>query len=413
VNEFVRWIWWRPARIVGLVGLALGLAMTFVDGVPLDLEVYRTGGATVLSDPASLYRGPGDQFPFTYPPLAALLFTPLSLLPGRVAASLLTAVSLLCLLRVTQLIARRLPGLARWNTDNWLVAIALGGLLLEPVWRTRSFGQINLVLMWLVVEAILGPKSRSGGWIVGVVAGVKLTPAVFGLYYLARRDWRSIRQLVLGFAGTIALGFLVLPTAASQFWFEMVMDAERVGAVGYTMNQSVNGALWRALGPGGSSMAWLLITAGMLGLAWATIRGFARAGYPAHGLITCAVFGLLASPISWSHHWVWVVPMLLVLADAALGSRREPAAAGLAVAWLAATASSVLWRLPAGEGVEYAVPIAVKALSSVYVLLGVLTLFWLWRASRSYSTVDVRSSGTGARRPDQTLVDGNDAGGRP
>ena len=218
--------------------------------------------------------------------------------------------------------------------------------------------------------------------------------------------------MVLGFAGTIAVGFLVLPTAANQFWFETVMDAERVGAVGYTMNQSVNGALWRAFGPGGSSMAWLLITAGMLGLAWATIRGFARAGYPAHGVITCAVFGLLASPISWSHHWVWAVPVLLVLADAALGSRREPAAAMLAVAWLVATASSMLWRLPAGEGVEYSVPIVVKALSDVYVVLGLLTLLWLWRASRRCSTVDVRSAGTEARRPDQTVVDGNDAGRR-
>jgi alpha-1,2-mannosyltransferase len=402
VNAFVRWLWWRPARIVGLVGMALGLAMTFVDGVPLDLQVYRAGGATVLSDPASLYRGPGDQLPFTYPPLAAVLFAPLSLLPGPAAASLLTAVSLLCLLRTTQLIMRRLPGLARWNTDLRLVAIVLGALLLEPVWRTRSFGQINLVLMWLVVEAVLGPKSRSGGWIVGVVAGVKLTPAVFGLYYLARWDWRSNRQVVLGFAATIALGFLVLPTAASQFWSETVMDAERVGAVAYTMNQSVNGALWRALGPGGSSMAWLLIAAVLLGLAWATIRGFERAGYPAHGLIACAVFGLLVSPISWSHHWVWVVPVLLVLADAALGSDRQPAAAGLAVAWLAATASAVLWRLPAGEGVEYAVPIAVKTLSDVYVLLGVLTLLWLWLVSRRCSTVDVRGAGTGERPPDPT-----------
>ena len=398
--HFVQWLWWRPARIVGLVGLALGLAMTFVDGLPLDLEVYRAGGTTVLSDPANLYRTAGDQLPFTYPPLAALLFAPLSLLPGRVAASLLTAVSLLCLLRTTQLVMRRMPGLARWRTDNWLLAIALGALLLEPVWRTRSFGQINLVLMWLVVEAILGPKSRQGGWIIGVVAGVKLTPAVFGLYYLARSDWRSIRQVVLGFAGTIAVGFLVLPTAASQFWLTTVMDASRVGGVGYTMNQSVTGALWRVVGPGGSNLAWLLIAAGLLGLAWVTIREFARAGYPAHGVVTCAVFGLLASPISWSHHWVWVVPILLVLSDAALGGRRDATAAGMAVAWLAATASSVLWRLPTGEGVDDAVPIAVKALSDVYVLLGILTLFWLWRASRRYSTVDLRAAEPRDRQSD-------------
>ena len=180
-----------------------------------------------------------------------------------------------------------------------------------------------------------------------------------------------------------------------------MMDAERVGGVGYTMNQSVTGALWRALGPGGPILAWLLIAAGLLGLAWVTIREFARAGYPAHGVVTCAVFGLLASPISWSHHWVWVVPILLVLSDAALGGRRDATAAGLAVAWLAATASSALWRLPTGEGVDDAVPMAVKALSDVYVLLGMLTLFWLWRASRRYSTVDLRGAEPRDRQPDQ------------
>jgi alpha-1,2-mannosyltransferase len=35
------------------------------------------------------------------------------------------------------------------------------------------------------------------------------------------------------------------------------------------------------------------------------------------GWVTCALTGLLVSPISWDHHWVWIVPVLALLADAA------------------------------------------------------------------------------------------------
>jgi len=50
------------------------------------------------------------------------------------------------------------------------------------------------------------------------------------------------------------------------------------------------------------------------------------------------VTGLLASPISWTHHWVWAVPLLVWLATAAW--RRRSAACALAAAAAAAVFSS-------------------------------------------------------------------------
>jgi alpha-1,2-mannosyltransferase len=34
-------------------------------------------------------------------------------------------------------------------------------------------------------------------------------------------------------------------------------------------------------------------------------------------VVCCAVTGLLVSPFSWTHHWVWVVPLLIGLVTAA------------------------------------------------------------------------------------------------
>ena len=46
------------------------------------------------------------------------------------------------------------------------------------------------------------------------------------------------------------------------------------------------------------------------------------------GWLTCALTGLLVSPISWDHHWVWIVPALALLADAAVRAmRRRPVGA--------------------------------------------------------------------------------------
>ena len=379
------WFWWRPSRILGLVGLALGLLQMFLGGLPLDLKVYLLGGATVVSDPSALYGSSIDRLPFTYPPIAGLFFAPFSLLPAWLAVILLTGGSLLCLLRTLQLVLRQLDGLVCLSSDRSLVLLTLGSLLLEPIWRTWSYGQVNLVLMWLVVEAVLGPKSDRGGWIVGVAAGFKLTPAVFGLYYLGSGNWRSLLRVMFAFAGTVVVGLLLLPSATRQFWTETVRDAERVGGIAYTTNQSVNGALWRLFGQGGWPLLWSALVIGFLALSWVTVRGFADAGEPLPALLTCAVLGLLISPISWSHHWVWAIPLLLFLANRVIGRPRDKGAVALAVAWLVATGSSIISILPAGEGVEYTLSPELKAISDTYPLLGMASLFWLWRASQNSS----------------------------
>jgi alpha-1,2-mannosyltransferase len=59
---------------------------------------------------------------------------------------------------------------------------------------------------------------------------------------------------------------------------------------------------------------------------WA-MRRVLRAGEPMLALICVALFGLVVSPVSWSHHWVWMLPAVLV--TAVLAWRRRSVALGM------------------------------------------------------------------------------------
>src|SRR5206468_3062170 len=74
------------------------------------------------------------------------------------------------------------------------------------------------------------------------------------------------------------------------------------------------------------------------------VRRFHRAGQPVEALLVSAFFGLLVSPVSWSHHWVWAVPLIIVL----LARSSRVAAAAVAVVFT----SCVLLAMRNGRGTE-------------------------------------------------------------
>ena len=52
------------------------------------------------------------------------------------------------------------------------------------------------------------------------------------------------------------------------------------------------------------------MTAVLALLAWRAIGGAEdRLG----AIVVVQLFGLLASPISWTHHWVWLIPLMIWL----------------------------------------------------------------------------------------------------
>lgn len=324
----------RMALIASLIAIAVYMFIALNGRITrtiqiehIDLNVYRSA-ARILLDGGNLYgalpaAAPGINLPFTYPPIAALLLTPLAAMPDTLDGILAIAVTITLLVVVLRLIFRALGQSSR-TVLNWSVLVALPTvLILDPVRVTLADGQIDVVLMALVVVDTLGSGIRVGnrqvrGVLLGLCAAVKLTPIVFVLYYLARGDRRSAATATASFAGFTALGALVAPSASNEFWGSLVFQTNRIGSSWYAANQSLQGALARfGLTGLGLTAAWLATSALVLVLGWSTMRRAAAMGRPVEVLLINALTELLISPISWTHHWVWIVPILIGLFAAA------------------------------------------------------------------------------------------------
>ena len=334
-----------------------------------DLHVYQQAGRAVLDGvPTVPPRDPVSRLAFTYPPFAALVMVPLALVPFWVAAGVwagATAAAMAAAVRLTR------DALAR-TTPGWLAAcLTCGALALEPVWQNVAFGQVNVLVMALVLLDLLRPARRWSGVLLGLVAGVKLTPLVFVvlLVLVGRRD--VARRALVTLALTVAAGFVVSPRWATAYWTDGLVDAGRVGPPSLAHNQSVYGALTRLLDDRPSTLLWLAVAVPVGAAILLVARGWWRRGDRLLATGLAALAGLVASPISWSHHWVWAVPLALTLWE-----RSRPAA----VAWVAVfVARPMLW-LPWGQRREYTWGPLEHVVGNAYLLAALVVCVWAARA---------------------------------
>jgi alpha-1,2-mannosyltransferase len=332
------------AALLYLVALATHPMSATLKG--FDLQVYLGGAHEALHHPGSLYgwdfQGhPGIQF--TYTPFAALVFAAGLALPFKALMGLAAAVSIFSLVATVWIAFRELG----WQKTARLGAtLLLSGLLLwtEPVQRALFLGQVEIVLMALVVWDLCQPDRRPWkGAVTGLAAAIKLVPLLFIVYLLLTRRFKQAAVAAGTFVVTIIIGFAVLPNASVKWWLDgYFFQAGRTGFVGSQQNQSLRGIITRGVGSVNGAMApWLVLAllVGVLGLAAAVI--LYRRGLTFAGLMACALTALLVSPISWDHHWVWIAPGLALIIDA--GVRAARAGAGrLRTAWYALAAAVLL-----------------------------------------------------------------------
>lgn len=287
----------------------------------IDLQVYRNGARAWL-DGSDLY-GPmpkvfGIGLPFTYPPLAALFFAPLALMPLGAAEWLVLLTSMASLAVTLWLVLTRLRPQSDRTTRLILLIGALAVLgLSEPIRQTYNFGQINLVLMAAVaLDALVRKPFWPRGMLIGITVSVKLIPAGYLLYFLLRRDWRACLTLIGSAAGAIALGFLLFPNDSIEYWFHTLVDTGRIGPPQYAGNQSLKGFAFR-LGVSDSTATaiWIALSLIAIGLAALWMKRLIDRGHTVAALLVNSAAVLLVSPVSWSHHWVWIAPALLVAGD--------------------------------------------------------------------------------------------------
>ncbi|MBY6540720.1 DUF2029 domain-containing protein [Rhodococcus sp. BP-349] len=374
------------AKVAVCVGLVAGIAFNVV-GLPplrewgaiyrLDLDVYRIGGRALL-DGVNLYgvlprTSVNIPLPFTYPPMAAVSFAPMAVLPLPAASLIMTAMTMILLAVTVAVCLRSLvhlsAGTTAWVTGG-ITAIAFA---LEPVWSTLDYGQINVVLMCLVVlDVLLKRTPWPRGVLIGFVTAIKLTPAVFVLYFLLRKQYRAAVVTGLSFLGFTALGFVATFRDSVQYWTEVLLDSDRIGGPGYISNQSLTGMLARlGLADGPRTIVWILCSAVVGLVALVAMRRALAAHEYLLALCVNAALGLLVSPVSWSHHWVWTVPMLMVLVHVGV-TRRAPALVALAVIGAVLLHFPSHWRLAPGRWNGLGWPLWDQIQASSYVWWGLV-----------------------------------------
>lgn len=330
------WVIAAAATFVWLLS-AFGIAY-FGSRWHLDLRVYRAAGH-------ALYHG-GSPFkdffteshlPFTYPPFALLVLSPLSLGPldpiealWWLASGAALVFALYRLLTVntgedaedgerTGVVPADLGMPKRRALAVAALMGAAATLVLEPVRSNMDYAQINLILMLLVVVDLTSKQSKRTWWrgcLVGVAGAIKLTPLLYLAAFAVRRDWRSLARGAGTFVAATAVSWLILPSDSALYWFHEATNADRTGPIAIVSNQSWNGLLHRPPFHGGHLTAVLWV---VLGIATVACGVFLAARLTAQNrtaetVMALALTELLVSPVSWTHHWSWmaIAPIVAV-----------------------------------------------------------------------------------------------------
>ncbi|HKT02522.1 MAG TPA: glycosyltransferase 87 family protein [Rugosimonospora sp.] len=362
-----------------------------------DMKIYH-GAMVWWTSGHDLYQfvAPKTTLGFTYPPFAALVMAPMALLPTMAAGWVNTVISVAALALVLTWVL--VPVADRYGWPRWFtVALAVPlAWATEPVRETLGFGQVNLLLAALIYADVVALKHRSkvasgtatpsGGtlrrlWTSGALAGVgvglaaaiKVTPALFIGYFVVTRQWRAAIVSAVTAVGATLLTFLVMGGDAATYFTSILFDTGRIGEVDATANQSLAGLLARLYdSPTTPTLMWLsfamlLLAVGMTRAATAHREGDETAAFTLVGLTANAI-----SPISWSHHLVFLVPALVILMDTAL--RRRSAARGFAT-------RGAFTRGPGGIPALAGLPAAIAALG----IYAVFVVSPIWRYEHKLS----------------------------
>lgn len=369
------------------------------------------------------------MYPFTYPPFGAWALSPLTWFDYEIAAPLMIMAIALQTALIVALIGRSLG----WSWGSAFAIAPWAAILvqqcLEPFNQSVGFAQVNTAMMALVMIDVAAPPSWKGrGVASGLAAAIKLTPAIAVLIFLLRRQWRSAITMVATSLTVTLLSWIISPSESARFFFDAMWDPQRAGDAYYAGNQNLKGFVARALPENAWSITWAIaVVLALVAAVWLCLRiqaaatsvvtsrsasddvasGLLNTAAPAAPagdatetaasdavaapsavatspaspalpenlatLLTAAVImtlGLLVSPITWSHHWVWGLASVVALIAVALRLKSAPLAA-LALAQGALFIMAPHWWFPYGQVNELHWSVVKQLVGSSYTLAAI------------------------------------------
>ena len=268
----------------------------------------------------------------------------------------------------------------------WALVLVLPLALLDPVRQTILLGQVNLVLALMIVADLTLDLPVPRGILIGLAAAIKVTPIILVPYLLLTRQGRAALRAMAAFFAAAALAAAVEASTSWAYWTHDVRDPDRAGMLSWIGNQGMPGAVERALGHALSTPSTFLIVAVVAGVGLVVASQAALRSSAVLGLLVVEAAEALANPVSWSHHYIWMVLLIAWLVLAEDRPRAGP--------WLAAVVALLLWAAPSwwvphGPGVTFAgrgwlLPVAdCDTLLCAAVVIGAAWRVWRVRAAQA------------------------------
>jgi alpha-1,2-mannosyltransferase len=334
---------WRVAAVV-VLAVAVGAfdLLTSERHGFFDLKVYW-GALNYWSNHGGMiydYLNPNTLYGFTYPPFAALVMLPMAWVEWPTAIRISVVLTVLVSAVLVWWMVKPIARSKGWS--SWFV-FAIAACMVaafEPMRETVNFGQVNMLLLFMVAADVLFLLARRSPWAgvgIGLATAIKLTPGVFIIYLLVTKRWRAaITSMVTAAVVTLIAG-LITPDATREFWTSALFDTDRVGLLGFISNQSIQGVVARVARADMKPVWAVLVVVTLVFWGWRS-RKAANAGDERAGLALTAVVGCLISPVTWVHHLVWLLPALFLVAGAGFREtgRRK---------WVLLTAAFVSWAI--------------------------------------------------------------------
>ncbi len=357
------WAW----PVLSCATAGIGVTILALVHQQLDLSTYLLGGGHAASNDLFTVTYPTDHLGFTYPPFSALLFAPLAHFPPRVCEVAFSWVNLGALGALIAVSLRAVSAaLDRRTVLWWALALLLPVCLFDPVRQTFLLGQVNIILALLVVADLTLDLPLPRGILVGLAAAIKVTPVILIPYLFLTRQGRAGARAAASFCGAALFAAAVNSSTSWAYWTHYIRDPQRAGDLAWIGNQGLFGALERMLGQTFTTTTTVVLVVTVVALGLAVAAGAYRRSSPVLGLLVVEATESLASPVSWSHHFIWVVLLVAWLALAPDRPRHgEWYALGVAVLFWAAP----YWWAPHGPGVAFAGRGWLIPLSDCYVLL--------------------------------------------
>ncbi|GAB7047855.1 glycosyltransferase 87 family protein [Catenuloplanes indicus] len=313
-----------------------------------DLHIYY-GAAEAVRAGDALYGFVAENGgPFTYPPFAAVLFLPLTWIPELTLRIVWLAATAGAVAAIGAAMSRLVP--AR-RTALLAPLLAFAVLITSSAQSNLRFGQVSafLVLLALVDAAGLTP-ARHRGVLIGVAAAIKLIPLLFVVFLVWSRQTGAAVRAAVTFAGCAVLGALALPSDSWTYWSGTVLRTSRIGDLASTGNQSINGMLLRAGVP--QTAVWVAVAGAVCVVALWHARRAHLAGEPGRAAVLAGCATVAASPVSWTHHQVWL-PLAAIMLITAGGGRARPVAGTVLLCAAVLSPSTVLRAAGAYPGLAF------------------------------------------------------------